>query len=888
MDDNNCTFLGQHISAADTGNQTRLRNVIRSKNKALVKKLLESGVEAKGYRMNISYDRPLHLAVISRSFETVKLLLDAGADINENNWNDETALTLAARIENTSIVDLLLSGDVKNYSNIHNNFSHLHIACMRNKVDLVKKLLLLNQGTDVNLTVKENSDAKQMTALHLAHYYQNEEIMDSILAKHKYEFRNPVSAEGISHFHIACIRDNVTIVEHFLKSGIDVNLKIVSPAWRGWSLMHFAIYYECPNVMKLLMTSKICFASSNFFAILKFSFRMGQQTIYDMCPDRRATFGKIDDQCQHLTELHHACIQNDVAKIKELLSSEKISVPSDFNVPIWTGCTAVHLAARSKSADVFQFLLDHGANLTLQDNGNKTALHIAFEKRQFGIVDSIVKSWDKDSRNLTDNTGLSVFHILCSTDESEKVIENLISNGTNINAAVGNESALWAGFRPIHFATIFLKPSNVSILLQHGADILVKNGLDGYTALHLAMKRNFLDRAKLLVENGADFLIMNRNGETPLECAVSQLGFDYWDEGDAESLFPLDRMTFEYLKPSHFHLACALGFVNVVKHFLQNGVCADLKAKFMNSVNDARQTPLHSIFIEYPNEISQKQITHLLLENGSDVDARDFLLETPLHCVSSSSGDLEAMRILISYGADVNAQDLYGQTPLHKVTKSYLVKENSKKKMVLLLENGANINIMSERGRTCLSMLSNNQLVGVDDVRKDCCIILLQHVSKLKAIGLHVSDVNQKACEKLMKKCNGSFDETVFVNKCNKELELMVNFDINSFTKLHDILFMSSDEMVFHCKNVVLQTLVNSDEFFEKFRIYGFLIRLQLKRGRIRGLISTESEESLVQLSGKPLPSLCSEIIFQHLTNRDLKNIILSTKGFNTVSDKKL
>ncbi|KAJ8682457.1 hypothetical protein QAD02_018249 [Eretmocerus hayati] len=921
-----------------------LRDAIRSRNTDLVRRLIACGAEANGYKSNISYHRPLHLAVISRSTEIVQILLEGGADVNILSQDGETPLTLAAKLENNSVVDILLTYNVENTEDAFYNLSHLHVACTRNKVDVC--------GAD--FTARE---ARNMTPLHLAHLHRNEDIIDLILQQHMYEHRNPEHDEQLSHFHIACTRDNPSIVEHFLRSGVDAGLRSKSRVSRGWRPIDFALYYECPKVTELLLKSNVTLSSLKFHEILKCIFIMGNTLMHELITKKGFCSTQMRGTDRDLTTFHHACIQDDSVKIEELLADDEISAPYDFNMPIWTGCTPLHLAVQCNSVAVTTFLLERGADSMIQDKEGNTALHIAFKHGFRDVFDNILEHLNNSVQNLTDEYGLSILHILCTTTKV-KAIEILISRGINISARVSNECICWAGFTPLYFAVKFRQQKVLILLLKNGADISIRNllGMDpinilldrleeyfydggientiseilltislslkkstehsGFqmsvlhalcikntdakilqehlslckneineltnvpsspklhkcTPLHLVMQRHYFQMAKILMANGSDSLIVNHNGETPLESAASEFGL-WWDTDACESLFPLD-IPIEKFRTSHFHLACSLGLTNVVNHILNGIDDEQMKMRFVNCLNDAGQTPLISMLDvnEKSRAAAKKELTLLLLKNKADVNAKDFELKTPLH-LTEHPEDFDVVRTLVSYGANIDAQNVYGRTPLHSLFYSSLLENNNSKIIEFLLENGADINILDERGETC--MVQKHQMYQNrrhnDNMIKDSVVTLMKHAKKLEVLGLYVNQVNKKAYSKYLRRFREFFNEATFVDQCNKELESLTSIKIDSWTTLKDILRKSPNQMTHYCDNPVLQTILASNEISERFPMYGFLISLQLKYGN-------ECKKALAILCKTGLPCVCVDVISKYLSKMDLRNIVLSTK----------
>ncbi|KAJ8680153.1 hypothetical protein QAD02_015940 [Eretmocerus hayati] len=1010
-----CTFRGQNLYF-DWPSHNELRDAIRGKKTDLVRQLINNGAQVNirtpcSEYFNYSYHSPLHLAVIARSLEITKILLDNGADICDESYGRDSPLTLAAKTNNNAIIDLILSYDIRHYRNA-DGLSHFHIACMRNRTDVVQKLILSNQGKSINEAVYYDSvmyprytalhfavhfgcvetvdlllragaditakDLRKSTALHLAHLQRHEEIIDLILASHIYEYTNPKDAQGLSHFHIACTRDNVLVVEHFVKLGININEQVrvddemLIGRYAQWNAVIFAMFYECPHVLEyLLRSSRIQLHIPECFSqYLASAFITQNNRIYDLITKTKKSRSHRNFEGHgKLSKLHIACIRNNIEALNRLLNPENIDVNNlNVNAPTKTGSTPLHLAAKYNSEDAVEFLLRNGANPMLQDSRGRTPLHIAFERRNTIVVDKIAKRLTVCSQNLIDDTGLSLFHMLCTTYDGEDGIRNLISSGIDINTPVGENSFCWAGFTPIHFAVEFQVGGIVEFLLKYNPDIYILNKmnsmpldicveklfasrnssdrrqvasaifllifgfipfenrwqynrkmnglhalcmhreidrLEGFvsnhpekinriidyplsrsyhkcTPLHLSIQEQKYAEAKMLLEKGANPLMVNQKGQTALE----QVCYNSNQVSDIESLF-LNATVIVTQKLSHFHIACALALLNVVK-LLDHVPDPNLKMGFVNCLNDRGQTPLHSLFAQNHNERNLEEIAEILVRNGADINARDFELQTPLHHTYDMKIDI--LQFFVNSGAHVNDQNLYGETILHKILHNYKMfyidydypspvsaaSYDLQSKMILLLESGSDINVIDERGETYLAMMSNLNLSDNLFSLRDCAIVLLKHVKKLSFIGFSICQTNKRAYVLILQKFDGIFDEASFLNACKSELELMRSTSVDNLTTVHDILLKNVNGMTSHCEDIEIQAIINSSAFIEKFPIYGSVIRLQIKRGSVRRPLLRRCVKAIKNVIGKPLPLVCIDMILQELSNTDLNNLISS------------
>lgn len=129
----------------------------------------------------------------------------------------------------------------------------------------------------------------------------------------------------------------------------------------------------------------------------------------------------------------------------------------------------------------------------------------------------------------------------------------------------------------------------------------------------------------------------------------------------------------------------------LVASYLGHPVTAELMLKRGDNV-DGRdghdQTPLF-----WAACMGSAAVTSLLLENGANPNASDFMGSNPLHY----TGNVAIVKLLLQYGAHIDAKDDLGGTPL-----SYAVKEGDEEIIKAILEGGADPNAGNNRGRAPL------------------------------------------------------------------------------------------------------------------------------------------------------------------------------------------
>jgi len=86
----------------------------------------------------------------------------------------------------------------------------------------------------------------------------------------------------------------------------------------------------------------------------------------------------------------------------------------------------------------------------------------------------------------------------------------------------------------------------------------------------------------------------------------------------------------------------------------------------VNEINDSNgQIALHYAAIH-----NHKEIIKILIDSGSNIDAKDNLYMTPLH-LAALGGHKKIVKMLINSGALINLINLHGQTPIDLAIKQF-------------------------------------------------------------------------------------------------------------------------------------------------------------------------------------------------------------------------
>ena len=296
---------------------------------------VNKGLDVPGYT-----GTPLSAAVCTRDTDSVRTLLEAGANANPPG---NSYLCLSTESGDVQVLQMLLAAGAD--VNAPNQAGHyaLGSAAAHGKADYVR--MLLAAGADVNTT-----DVNGDTALLNAAWAKNPEPLQLLLAAGAQV--NIVNKKGETALMRAAFVGNAPHVAALLAAGADKTLRNEEGLTATELITHFFISRHRPAM----------------------EYPLGQEMAYT------AIYGHLNGiPSPELTPLMQAVLMRNPQEVSALLAGG-----ADVNAASALGRTALMMAADSQQPEMVELLLSAGADVHARDLQGNTALILAqLEQRGF-------------------------------------------------------------------------------------------------------------------------------------------------------------------------------------------------------------------------------------------------------------------------------------------------------------------------------------------------------------------------------------------------------------------------------------------------------------------------------------------------------------------------
>ena len=773
---------GADESVVKPDGNTILHEAVKGKcsNESL-QKIIDHGVVNINYVNNHSQTALLSACYTAQA-ESIKVLLENGADPNISDVNDYTSLHAAVggcctKETLQQIMSKMTKADL-DARNIDGETALL-LACSSRKQDLIKTLL--EAGSNPMIESFNN-----LTCLYAAVNAGCKK--DIIQAITNGAFVDTANNDLETALMIACGKGDATAVNVLLKAGANTNKKNCN----GDTCLHYSVHGVCSKeVLRVIVESGADVNAKN---------RNGITAL--MTASR---WGNIDA----ITVLLHA--------------------GADPNIIDGNGDTCLHKAVDGDcSKEVLQAIVESGVDVNITNKKRVTALMKASRR---GNVDAITVLLHAGADpNTLDDYGNTLLHYAGDGDCSKETLQVIVESGVDVNATNRD------GITALMVASTHGNIDAIIVLLHAGAETSIVD-CDCDTLLHYAVCGDYSKEAlQAIVESGVDVNATNNNRITALMVASTHGNIDAISTllcaGADPNIIDVDGNTLlRYAVDGDCSKEVLQAIVESgvdVNITNKNGVTALMKA-FRRGNIDAISVLLHAgadrnsvdgngntLFHYAVDGNCSKETLQAIVESGIDVNATNKNGVTPL-MKASRRGNIDAISVLLHAGADPNIIDGNGNTLLHYAVYVYCRKEVLQE----IVESGVDVNATNRNGITALMKASRRGHIdaisvllhaGVDPNIVDCNGNTLLHYAVdgecskevLQAIvesGIDVNATNKNGVTPLMKASRrGNIDAISVLLHAGADPNII---DGNGNTLLHYAVYV-------YCRKEVLQEIVES------------------------------------------------------------------------------
>ena len=494
---------GADVNVTNNNDVTALMTACRNGNKDATNVFLNAGADPNVADAN--GETCLHYAAQNDSCtEDLQAIISHGVDVNAKDKNNVTALMIASLKGNLDAINILLNAEADasicnaesdtclHYAtfgdcssevlqaiichaadvNAANKYSQtpLQIACQEGAEDAI--IVLLNAGADPNFA-GPNGD----TCLHyVARKFSSPEVLKAIISHGVDVYAT--DKDNRTALMIACMKGNINAINVLLNAGAD--LKIADAGAN--TCLHYAVKNNCcTEVLQAIISHGV--------------------VVNAICKDNR-------------TALMIACEEGNKDVINVLLTAG-----ADPNIADADGETCLHCAVLyDLCTDVLQAIISLVGDVNATNKRNETALMIACQNRNNNGINVLLNGGADP--NLADRNGDTCLHYALQDDYCTEVLQAVISNGGDVNAAgKDNRTGLM-------IACMKANNNVINVLLNAGADPNIADG-DGDTCLHYAAQNDCCTEVlQAIISHGIDVNATNKKHVTALIIACHKANAD--------------------------------------------------------------------------------------------------------------------------------------------------------------------------------------------------------------------------------------------------------------------------------------------------------------------------------------------------------------------------
>jgi ankyrin repeat protein len=675
----------------------------------------------------------------SEQRQLVELLINKNrAIINNQNNDNETAITIATYHNNLPIIQLLVNAkaDINKVNNI--NLNAFQIALNSNNPKILH--YLINAGSDITKT--------DFMGNHLAGYLNKHPtiaLKQVIKSKHP-DFKFSVNIESLApdaFYWYSILNDSDQIAIDVAKQ-LDITpfIDYRHSTHDNNGLIHVAAKANRVDILKKILSAKghpaIDLPNSKRETPLQLAIKANALESIEFLLEQGANPNYLNQNGDNAILIAVDTNQTDTIKII-LDTTKQNNITLDFNKQDSHYNTALHKAVLNQNATITALLINAGANTEIYNNDSLTPLLLAVEKPNLAIVNALLKAdadltaIDNEDRNVL----LHALEYFIDQDElftqaqykkTQDLIDQLLAAGADINSQSGKgNNALYISLAKYPIAKHLLtKSPNLKALNYEDETVLFQAARANYTEFET---KEIFDA---LIKQGVDINSRNIYGETALQAAI------------------------RHSKPNALFYLLTLGAdPNVVKDSELDQTGYDLPMYILGSnyieskkklpameylikagarLNHTNANGENIIFISLRDYDNGLVFTNWLLQQGAKPTVTNLKGQTPLHILIQETGEYKLtnpqyfkkiqalVKQFIDQGVDINARDMNGKTALH-----YATNESSNLWLDILLPYELDLNIQDSTDHSVLDHILTN--AEIFDTEKLIPVLLNKHAN---------------------------------------------------------------------------------------------------------------------------------------------------------------
>ncbi len=514
------TAFKAKLNARDGKENIPLVYAIEEEQFGIAKMLIEAGANLdqanqNTYYLEVSKKSPLTAAIAKGRIELIKLLIAFKAKLNARDGNSNTPLVYAIEEGQFGIAKMLIEAGAD--PNTANKSKFIHSFKFYDKSPLIaaveaenKELveLLLDRGANINQS--SNAKAPLTTAIRTG----NTEIADLLLARGADLSRIDENQKlycGETCLMHAIKNTNVAMVEWLINHNV-IDLSAIDD--RDNNALH--ILAECHDYQQ---DNYIKNKLSDIALLLLQNSRVNVKKEI-LQTKNQSNINNISIHA-HITPLHTAVKNRSQGLASILLSRPEI----DVNQRTGFDYMALHIATLNGDHNMVNFLLAKGAEVDSQNQykygheitRGKTPLMVAIVSNDHKMVELLLENGA--STSMQDNTGRNALFYAIASDFCLKDQISKFKRIRNGNKEQNYDDKQVKNSNKLDIVTLLLKQPNISINLQDNDGNTPL--MDLIKAMSYEMTANNIVICKLLLEHGADVTITNKDGKTALSMLKS-------------------------------------------------------------------------------------------------------------------------------------------------------------------------------------------------------------------------------------------------------------------------------------------------------------------------------------------------------------------------------